>query len=198
MSKYAAHDHYVEEASGLLKNKLGITDEALLEQVEADYAAARSFELSQTPITGVLSPASLQYIHRSLFGDVYEWAGQFRNVDISKGASRFANWGHIESSLLHLFEKLQAENALEHLPPQLFSERAAYYMGELNAIHPFREGNGRTQRELLSQLAYRDGYSIAWHRVEPETILKATIQSFHGQLEPLKILIEQNLIIRSA
>lgn len=198
MSKYAGDDHYIDPVSGVLKNRLGIVDEALLEQIEAEYAALRSYDLSQNPLHAPWSITSLQTIHQRLFGDVYEWAGEFRTVDISKGSTRFANWKHIENSLERLFAELNREHALKGLDALQFSQRAAYYMGEINAIHPFREGNGRTQREFLSQLAYQNGGSIAWHRLERDIILNATILSFQGRIEPLTQLIQENLIFQAS
>lgn len=186
MSKYSVDDQYIDPGSGVLKNKLGLTDEILLAQVEADYVALRAVELAEAPITGPINAQALQLIHKRLFGDVYEWAGVYRNVDISKGGTRFANVHHIGSSLQQLFTQLQSEKELIGLTATDFSRRAAYYMGELNAIHPFREGNGRTQRELLSQLAYRTGLLIDWHSMGSDEILAATISSYRREFVALE------------
>jgi cell filamentation protein len=83
MSRYSENDPYLDPASGVLRNRLDIVDEATLEQAEADIAATRSYELSQTPLKGRFDLAHLQAIHRYLFGDVYDWAGQLRTMDIS-------------------------------------------------------------------------------------------------------------------
>jgi cell filamentation protein len=95
MSRYPSHDHYLDPASGVLKNRLGITDAAVLERAEAALVATRSYELSQTPLKGRFDLTHLQAIHRYLFGDLYEWAGQLRTVDISKGSQPFAHHAHI-------------------------------------------------------------------------------------------------------
>jgi cell filamentation protein len=193
MSKYAVNDSYVDPASGVLKNKLGITDEKILEAIEADFVTARLFELSQSPLTVPFNSVSLQTIHKRLFSDLYEWAGIYRTVDIAKGTSRFANFKHIEALVNTVFVDLQRDNFLKNLNKHQFSQRAAYYMGELNAIHPFREGNGRTQRELINQIAFANHWMIDWQSMSTQSILEATISSFSGHYEPLTRLIHEHL-----
>jgi cell filamentation protein len=128
-----------------------------------------------------------------LFGDVYEWAGQLRTVDISKGGHRFAHHGHIASAAAPIFNQLAAEKHLAGLSPAAFSDRAAYFLGELNALHPFREGNGRAQRELVSHLAHATGYYIALENVSPADMLQASIESFPGDTSKLAAIIRDNL-----
>jgi cell filamentation protein len=137
--------------------------------------------------------AHLQAIHPYLFGDVYEWAGQLRNIDISKGGNRFAHHAHIDSAAVAVFMQLAKEKQLAGLGQAAFSDRAAYYLGELNALHPFREGNGRAQREFISHLAHANGYYIAWENVRQADMLAAAIESFNGDRSKLAALIRQNL-----
>ena len=193
MPKYSGNDHYIDPESGVLKNRFGITDEALLEVAEADFVAERSRELSETPIQGRFDLAHLQAIHRHLFGDVYEWAGELRTVDISKGGSMFAHHAHIASAAAPIFKQLAEEKHLAGLDPGAFSDRAAHYLGELNALHPFREGNGRAQREFVSHLAHRTGYYVAWENVKRYEMLAASIASFKGDTAKLAGLIRENL-----
>jgi cell filamentation protein len=115
MSKYAVNDSYVDPASGVLKNKLGITDEKILEAIEADFVTARLFELSQSPFTVPFNSVSLLTIHKRLFSDLYEWAGTYRTVDIAKGTSRFANFKHIDALVNTVFVDLQRDNFLKNL-----------------------------------------------------------------------------------
>jgi cell filamentation protein len=193
MSNYSGHDHYVDEACGVLKNRFGITDAATLEKTEADLVAARSRELAQTPLEGHFDLAHLQAIHRYLFGDVYEWAGQLRTIDIGKGGSLFAHYAHIASAAESVFQRLAEERRLAGLDAGAFSERAAYYLGELNALHPFREGNGRAQREFVSHLAAANGYYIAWENIKAPELLAASIESFQSETSRLAALILSNL-----
>ena len=193
MPRNSGTDHYLDRSSGVLKNRFGITDEATLETTEADLVAARSRELSQKPLSGGFDLSHLQAIHRYLFGDVYEWAGQLRTIDISKGGNLFAHHAHIASAAAEIFRKLAEEKLLAGLDPPAFGDRAAYYLGELNALHPFREGNGRAQREFVSQLAQGDGYYIAWEGMKPAELLQASIESFRGDTSKLATLIRNNL-----
>jgi len=193
MSRYSGHDYYLDPASGVLKNRLGIADAATLEQTEADFAAARSRELSQNPLKGRFDLAHLQTLHRYLFGDVYEWAGQLRTVDIGKGGHLFAHHAHIANAAEPIFKQLAEEQHLAGLAPAAFSDRAAHYLGELNALHPFREGNGREQREFVSHLAQATGYYIAWENVTQQDMLEASIQSFKGETSKLAAIIRENL-----
>ena len=192
MSRYSESDPYLDE-SGVLKNRLGITDVAILEQIEADIVAGRSFELSQKPLQGRFDLAHLQAIHKRLFGDLYDWAGELRTIDVSKGGNRFAHHARIEGAATPIFQQLAKEKHLAGLSLDTFSDRAAYYLGELNARHPFREGNGRAQREFVSHLAQANGYYIAWENIDPATLLAASIDSFNGDSSPLVRLIRENL-----
>ncbi len=193
MPKYSGDDPYIDPQSGVFKNRLGITDDALLKATEADFAAERSRELSQAPLKGRFDLAHLQAIHRHLFGDVYEWAGELRTIDISKGGHLFAHHPHIETATAPIFKQLAAENHLAGLNAGLFSERAAHYLAELNALHPFREGNGRAQREFISHLAQANGYYIAWENMKSDDMLQASIASFKGDLSQLAAIIRDNL-----
>ena len=193
MPKYSGNDHYIDPESGVLKNRLGITDEALLEATEADFVAERSRELVEMPLKGRFDLAHLQAIHRHLFDDVYEWAGQLRTIDISKGGHLFAHHAHIQTAAAPIFKKLAKEKHLAGLSPAAFSDRAAYFLGELNALHPFREGNGRAQREFVSHLAHATGYYIAWENVSRADMLQASIESFRGDTSKLAAIIRDNL-----
>jgi cell filamentation protein len=193
MSRYSDSDPYVDPATGVLKNRLGITDEATLEETEAALAATRSLELSETPLKGNLDLAHLQAIHRHLFRDVYEWAGELRKVDISKGETMFAPHGYLESTAATVFQELAKETNLEGLDQEQFSERAAHYLGELNALHPFRDGNGRALREFVGHLAHANDYSIAWENVSRLRMLEAAIDSFRRDSSKLASLIRENL-----
>jgi cell filamentation protein len=120
---------------------------------------------------------------------VYEWAGEIRTVDISRDTSRFANASRIDSYLSGELRKLSAENWLRGLPPDAFVARLAHYMGEINATHPFREGNGRTQRVFCSLLAEQAGYFIDFESVDQAQMYRVMIASFNGDAKPLEALL---------
>lgn len=198
MAKYEGQDHYLDPETGVLKNKLGIRDEEKLKRAEASLVAWRSFELSQKPVQGSFDLDHLKAIHKHLFGDVYEWAGEIRNIDLAKDNSYFANHRHIVSAARPIFQKLANEDYLNGLTADAFSARAAYYLGELNALHPFREGNGRVQREFINHLAFRNGYFIEWKNISQEEMAQASIESFHqGDNTKFATFIRDNLRVLS-
>jgi fido (protein-threonine AMPylation protein) len=193
MSRYSGPDPYVDPASGVLRNRFGITDQAVLESTEADLVASRSRELASNPIQGGFDLKHLQAIHRYLFGDVYDWAGQLRTVDISKNGNLFAHQAYIAGAAEAIFQALAKENRLLGLAKTTFSARAAYFMSEMNALHPFREGNGRTQREFISHLSLANGYYIAWEQVSASDSLLASMEAFQGKLAKLTAIIQANI-----
>ena len=194
MNKYGGEDTiYIYMNGDVFKNKLSIQDSELLETAEKEFSAVRAQYLLLQPITGNFDLAHIQTIHRELFGDVYDWAGEIRRIDISKGNTRFANFAFIENESRKLLEKLRSENYLHGLDKDKFAERAAYYLGELNVLHPFREGNGRTLRLFITQLAMKNGLQIHWQNISAEQMIQASIQAYHADSGLLARLILDNL-----
>lgn len=191
MSRYDGSDTYTYPDSEVLQNKAELRDQTALEAFEADATAVRLLEIAEHPLAGNFDLAHLQAIHRHLFQDVYAWAGKLRTVDISKGTSRFANCGRIADYLDQQLRKLPGEHFLVGLPPEAFIERLAHYMGEINAVHPFREGNGRAQRAFCAQLAEQAGYFINFDEATRDDIYTAMIASFGGNNRPLIELLER-------
>lgn len=193
MAKYSNNDHYLDAATGVLKNRLNIGAEAALEKAEAAFAGIRSYELAQSPLPGNFDLAHLKAIHRYLFQDVYDWAGECRTIDISRGDTLFAHHTYIEAAARPIFERLAKEKRLAGLGVGGFSERAAHYLGEINALHPFREGNGRAQREFVSHLAYRCGYFIDWKNIGRSDMIQASVESYSGDYSRFAAYIRANL-----
>jgi cell filamentation protein len=159
------HDPHSELGNACPKNFFGKTDYAALQPVETVFSFKRQIELEKKGMKGKFDSAHLQTIHRYLFQDVFPWAGEFRVVNISKANANFGPAMHIGSALKELFERLAKEKLLVGLAVPVFVERAAFYLGEINAIHPFREGNGRTQREFIRQLGLHAGHPLSWSLV---------------------------------
>lgn len=191
MSRYDGSDHYCYPDSTVLINRLDLRDQAALEAFEADATAVRLLQLSEQPLVGNFDLAHLCGIHHHLFQDVYAWAGQLRTVDISKGGSRFAHCGQIKSYLEGQFARLSGEKGFRDLPPERFVERLAWLMGEINAAHPFREGNGRVQRAFCAQLADEAGYFVDFSETNAHEMIGAMIASFHGDNRDLVELLER-------
>jgi cell filamentation protein len=191
-------DPYVYSGSNILKNLADIEDPVRLQRFEAVSTAARIFELHRNPIAGVFDLAHFKGIHRHIFQDVYAWAGEFRTVDISKeGEFWFCRHDFIERSLNDLFTTLQGESRLKGATPAQFSSRAGYYVNELNAIHGFREGNGRAQREFIRELGWNAGLLVDWGQVTQEEMYSASITGFQkGDPGPMAELLAKITTIR--
>ncbi len=178
---------YCYPNSDVLKNKIGIQDMEKLQRLERRLTMLRILELVDKPIQGKFDLQHLCLIHRYIFQDVYDWAGEIRKVDIAKG-SMFCNVKFIESQAAEIFKKLKSEDYLQGLNEENTASRLAYYFSEINALHPFREGNGRSQREFIRTLTLHIGYVINFAKVSKEEMLKASKDSFlcdYGKMEQL-------------
>jgi cell filamentation protein len=189
MSRYEGLDSYVYPNTGVLRNKANIHDQAGLDAFEADATAVRLLELVGDPLQGNFDLDHLRAIHRHLFQDVYEWAGELRTVDISRGTSRFASFGLIEAYLGSQLKGVAQEDFLRSLAPESFVARLAHYMSEINAAHPFREGNGRVQRAFCAQLADQAGYFMDFQTIDQAAMYDVMIASFNGDEKPLANLL---------
>lgn len=126
---------------------------------------------------------------------MYPWAGEIRTVSIARTANDvFCLPRHIETFAADVFGQLAAENGLRGLTRQRFVERLAHYYGEINALHPFREGNGRTQRAFLRQLASDAGWRLSWARLEPDTNDLASAASLRGDFRPLIDMLDTLIV----
>ena len=169
---------YCCEGTNVLKNKLNIRDFKDLQKIEARLSAAKLLDLRQRGITGNFDKDHLINLHKYIFEDLYYFAGEFRKENIAKGHFSFAEWMFIEEQLDILLEKLKNENYLQNCKDKReISERLTYYLSELNVLHPFREGNGRTLREFIRQLALKNGYRLNLIKTEPKDFLNASIES---------------------
>jgi cell filamentation protein len=190
----SSDDPYCYPGTSVLKNRLDIRDPAALSEFEALITAQRADE--PLPLAR-LDVDAYRAIHRHLFGDLYEWAGEYRTIRISKGASAFCYPEHIEREMARLFESLADEDWLADLAATPFAPKAAHVLAELNAIHPFREGNGRTQNVFLGIMADRAGHSLEFARLDPPAFLTAMIESFTGREEMLANQIRSLMSNRS-
>lgn len=176
--KYGSSDSkYFYPNSNTIINKLDIQNAQLLKEAEALYTAQRLLELQATTIIDNFDLESLIMIHKYIYQDLYDFAGSIRVENISKGETLFAAVPYIIPNAEKLFTQLKSENYISGTTINEFSEKAAYYMAELNIIHPFREGNGRTIREFIRCLALKCGFTLNWNAVSDSEILEASISS---------------------
>ncbi len=171
-------DPHLYPGTDVLENLREIRDAEKLTRFEGRTTARRLMQLSNLPVRGEFSTPHLKSIHQYIFQDVYPWAGKFRTVNISKAGHSFARADFLESALDGLFRKLASEKYLRGLDSSTFTQRAAFFLGEINAAHPFREGNGRTQREFIRQLAQEAGFTLHWSRTTRDEMTAASRDSF--------------------
>lgn len=168
-------DPYVYKNSKVLRNKEGIRDAEELESFEHMSAMLRYVE--GLPAISITAYGYCR-LHHHLFQDVYGWAGQIRTVDMAKNDHLFCRSIYIETELDRCFAALQSENCLQGLKTQRFAERAGEHISEINAIHPFREGNGRTMRAFLEVLGTQAGHEIELRNIDPDAWNEASRVSF--------------------
>ena len=187
-SKYCYPD------SNVLINKFDVREIDKFDQLERIFTSYRLGELELKPVAFSFDLKHLQTIHHRIFKDLFDWAGKLREVDIAKENSFFAPSIQIESYSQEIFRQLKNERYLKGLDFNDFCERAAHYLGEINALHPFREGNGRTQREFIRNLAENNEFSLSWANVDRTEFIKASQESFlKGDNHRFKKIIEQSI-----
>lgn len=181
---------YCYKGTDVLVNKLGIQDYEKLQAIERKLTMLRILDLIDKPIKGNFDFKHLCSIHYYIFQDVYDWAGKVRTVDIAKG-NRFCNVMFIETQAKEIFDNLRKEKFLEGLNQQEFVRQLAYYFSEINALHPFQEGNGRSQREFIRSLALKNGYVLSFSNIPAGEMLKASHESFLCNYTPMEKIFEQ-------
>lgn len=184
MSRYdATEDPLCYPGTSILKNKADLQDQDELDQFEQLMFLTRSEE----PLPhGELDYDHYKRIHRHFFQDVYDWAGQPRELRTAKGGNWFCFPENIDVQMEKLFGELAEENHLTGISNPLdFAARAAHFTAEINAIHPFREGNGRCQLTLLDILLDLSGFEMNEDLIDPERFMDAMIASFLGNNDPL-------------
>jgi cell filamentation protein len=183
-------DPYVYPGTALLRNRLGITDPVKLDRVERRLAVAR---IKQGVPRGSFDLAHLRAIHRHLFQDIYEWAGEIRTVEISKGAQQFQLRQYIQTGMSDVHRRLVKARYFAKLSRREFAEQAAVIVGDVNYIHPFREGNGRTQLQYLALLAEQAGHPLDLARLDDSRWLAASQVSHAADYSLMAELIERSI-----
>jgi cell filamentation protein len=194
MSSYASTpDPYMNTATGVLMNLLGITSREELESAEADLTAAIIASIPDESASGNFDLDHLKNIHWELFHSIYSWAGEIRVVEIGKAKTRFAYSAIIEQAAQELFSKLHTQRLLKDLARDEYAASLAHYYSEINILHPFREGNGRTERVFFSQLAAGAGYRLAWERMKAHENRDVCIAAYNGDERPLAVMLDKLL-----
>jgi cell filamentation protein len=183
-------DPYLDLEHGVLRNRLGLTDPGDLARAEADLVATRIVDLQRTDLPGGYDLDHLQEFHEHLFGDVYDWAGELRTVAIGRGAP-FCHPADLRAEGGRVFARLARAQHLRGPDRAAFVDGLAVLFAEVNALHPFREGNGRTLRAFLSQLSRAAGHPVRWAGLEREENVAASKAAHAGDLVPLRGLLDR-------
>jgi cell filamentation protein len=188
-------DPYVYSGTEVLINKEGIRDQEELEGFERVMTAAR---LEALPTMVPLTEDGYKQLHRHIFQDVYDWAGDYRTVNIAKGGHMFCLVPYIADQMRQRFAIIQAESGLTPPAREAFVSRASEHVSELNAIHPFREGNGRTLRAFLECLADHAGLSVALECIEPDAWMDASIRGLRdADYAAMRQVVDRAVVARS-
>ncbi|ASF41189.1 cell filamentation protein Fic [Halobacillus halophilus] len=191
-SRYGSgSSRYYYRDSTVLINHYDIMDDNQLQRMETILSTQRLAELQAFPAQGDFDLRHLQKIHKYLFGDLYPFAGEIRTENITKDGFSFAQARFIKEAAGPLFEALAKED-WEHMDRGELAVYLAYYMAELNVLHPFREGNGRALREFIRCLALEANFDLDWSVLPRERILQASIESVHDP-QILRRVIEESL-----
>lgn len=174
MGKYNAEN----QNKFLLKNNLlGATSFDELEQLEAVAFSLRSSQLETEGLSWLfpISTESIKRLHYILFQDIYPFAGEIRSVELMKDGTRFCQAIYISKNLRSICLQMEKEEKWKSL--EQATQRLAYYKAELNMVHPFREGNGRTIRIIIRELALTHGFEWDFKSVNSQLYKQAMIQS---------------------
>ena len=178
--------YVIPGSSGILRNKLGILDFYALQRAEAELSILRIDTLSKKPSSWTFDFSHFKALHKHIFQDIYDWAGQPRQgFDFHKDDSYFTPCGMIRSNFNSIANHLAAEDHLRGAEPDDFVKRISKYFADINGVHPFREGNGRTQEVFFAQLALNANYRLDWTRITREEMDTASRDAFGGGLEGL-------------
>lgn len=194
-------DPYLQDDGRTLRNKLGIVgDPDALQKAETLRVDFRSAQLKAENLPNAQGFELIKAVHQHLFQDVYEWAGKARITPLAKlhvegeaGRTAFTRPDRIEQDAARVFSKLTAENGLRGLAPADFAKQLAPRVSELNAVHPFREGNGRTQRIVWEHVAKQAGHDLSFEGISRERMISASIAGSRGDHEPVRRMLGELL-----
>lgn len=165
-----------------------------MNEVESVLASARYAEWLNAPKADAFDFEHHKTIHHFRFSDMHDWAGQVCTVNISKKGTMFTSAENIESQAKLIFKRLKDCNYFKGLPHDEFVEEIVDFYCVTNALHPFREGNGRTQRAFPTQLVRSAGYDINFADMDTDLLMIATIRSAQGVTDMLKQIFQESII----
>ncbi len=188
--KYVDPDYtYTDPKTGTLRNLAGLTDPDALLFFESGAVSKRIQELYENPIK-IKGIESLFVIHKHLFQDIYAWAGEKRKVEISKAGKQFFPTTHFENAFKYIDTLISDYKIIPKNNKQQIAEKLAEILDTVNYLHPFREGNGRTQREFLRLLALEKNLILNLNPPDNKNIYDQYMQgTINSDVKTLKKLI---------
>ncbi len=169
----------------VLVNKLGIRSQEALDDLERVVTGIHTVEIVKEQSEELLSFAFYRNLHKRLFGDLYEWAGELRKVDMSKQGTSFCRVENLEEIGNAIFQWLRKHKELRGMKRERFVKELADLYHRINMLHPFREGNGRTQRLFFTLLIRRAGYEIDFAATDTDALMIATVYAAQGVMDYL-------------
>ena len=182
----ALQDEYCYTNTSVLINKLDIHSQEELSIAEKLYACSNAVRIREQNFSEPFTFDFYCNLHKTLFSDIYDWAGQIRKTDISKSGTNFCPYNEIAQMGKAKFDYLQKENYFCGLGREQYIKELSDFYNDLNMLHPFREGNGRTQRLFFSLLVQRKGYFLDLSEEDLSLLAVATIQAAHGVMDYLE------------
>ncbi|PCC29511.1 hypothetical protein CIK76_05860 [Glutamicibacter sp. BW80] len=193
-SSSSIEDPYLTSPDGVLRNLVGADSYQALAEAEADLFHARVVQLRDHELVEQTRDAwEIRGLHRHLFQDVYDWAGEYRTINMRRGSGQFfAPSSHIPFLIDNVMSELANRNHLKDLEKEEFIDSLAKFYDELNHIHPFREGNGRMQRTYWSRIAFSAGWYLVWQPIQGNELNETSrIAREDLNLEPLRRALDK-------
>ena len=188
---YEPRNEYCYPGTNILVNKLNLRDAASLHDAERNITFLRTLDFMDLKHEGAFNFEHLKAIHRHIFSDIYDWAGEMRRGEfLTKGGTIFCRGQFLESMAADIFKKLHNEHELKGLEKTEFISRLAYFMAEINVLHPFREGNGRVAREFFRQLSANAGFELDFSNTGKAELLDADVKAFYREYNPLIAILD--------
>lgn len=182
--------------TAVLINKFDLRKQEALDRAEAVAVTVHSIEVENEPMPDAFTFDFYCGLHRRLFGDIYSWAGEIRKINISKKGTQFYDFRELKSCGQLLFQRFEQFDKVKSFDKDEFAEWIAEIYGDLNMLHPFREGNGRTERLFITLVIKSAGYKINFSASDPDELMIATIFAAQGVDEQLKNFFRKNNIIK--
>lgn len=187
--EYEWDKEYCYPNSDVLINKLNIKTHDELITAEREITSLKIAVAKSQPIEGDFDLEHLKKIHKFIFENIYSWAGCLRHVNISKG-NQFCLVDNLEMYGNSIFDKLKSDNYLIDYRGSV-PHALVYYLSEINVLHPFREGNGRTQRLFIEYLAKNAGYSVDFSNVSAKEMIVASAESFACEYDKINEMFDR-------